>query len=93
MVLAVAAAIGYGVYSNQKADEAAADFCAGIAAGSTIGDAQARARRQANIKRVVSLTKDEYRFEFQGAPFHVGVCEVRAVEGKVIATRVYSDGD
>lgn len=92
IALAVSALLGYTVYANHAADQAASAFCETIPIGSDIGDAVASAALNNSPHRLMR-DNEQYQFVFQGGIFHAGVCRIRVLDGKVTSARSASEGD
>ena len=92
-----AAVVGYGVYANSAAEQAARNLCANLQIGSDIdlalaGGRDARARHRGPYAREGSGAQ-VHDFEFQGWAFNMGVCRVGVAGGKITSLAASLEGD
>ena len=90
VVLLFAAYVAYWLYQDHSAQIAANQFCDGIASGSRVSEAMARARAAG---RRVLQKQDGVAILFQGPIFNAYVCEVAVANGKVVRRQVTAMDD
>ena len=94
-VLLIAAVLGYAVYANLQAEQAAAKLCARLQVGQEVDRAIAAAR-DAGARHRGPLPDGSaviHDFEFQGWVFNVGVCRAVVASGKISTLEVKLEGD
>ena len=93
IVLAFVAYIGYSVYANNKADQAAEMLCGNILRiGSEIRSVIDTAAKSGDRNRLV-INEGEHRFIFYGAIFHSCEYVVTGLNGKVVSVHLRLNDD
>ena len=88
----VAALVGWGLYANQRAADAARDFCAASPVGSAAAEVTARAEA-AGLRQGPTREPEGRDFYFQGWVFNAAVCHIDIQKGRVAATATRMEGD
>ena len=81
-----AAAVGWGIYANDRAEREATAFCSAVKPGQDIAIVLERARGEGAPKRTAK-DGEVYRFWWFGMIFNARECEVTTAAGRVVSAR------